>query len=214
MKNLFTIFVSPVETFQRVKESKTAWIIPLAALILVSLVLVYLQMPVLEQTLLEGFKNQQGIDSATHDALIAGSKMMAWITTPLFAAAGIFIMALLFMLLNLIVRGEAKYMQLVTLAGYAALPGMVGGLITGVMLFVSDAKSLTDVTLSLGAFVTEKTGVMYHLLSLANPFGIWELALYVVGAAVMMNRPRKTVGLWIVGIWLIFSVGSALLMYR
>lgn len=212
MKNLFAIFVSPVETFQRVKEIKTAWIIPLVALILFSVILVYLQMPILEQTMLDSFKSQQGIDPATYDALIAGSKMMSWITAPLFAAAGIFIMALLFMLLNLIVRGEAKYMQLVSLAGYAAMPGLVGGLITGIMLFVSDAKSLTDVTLSLGAFLTEKSGVLYHLLTLANPFGIWELALYVVGASVIMNRPRKTVGIWIVGVWLVFGVGSALLV--
>lgn len=210
MKNLFTIFVSPEATFQRARESKTAWIFPFVLLIVLSAVVVYLQLPAMEAAMYESLSKIQGVDPSTYDALIAGSKSTTLIITPVTAAAGVFVLALLFVLLNLIVRGEAKFMQLVTVASFSALPGLLGGLITGIMLTVTGAQSITAFSLSLAAFSPDKTGILYYLLSLANPFSIWGLVLYVIGASVMMKRPRKKVGIWIIGAWLVFSLGSLL----
>ncbi|WP_410770851.1 YIP1 family protein [Fontibacillus sp. BL9] len=213
MKNLFTIFVSPEETFKRVRDkSKTAWLIPFILLIVISLASIFLQMPVIEQTAKDSLQVSGIADSATVDTVVAGATIGAIVMSPISIAAVTFLGALLYMLLNLIVRGEAKYMQLVTMVSYAALPGTLGGLITSIIIFATDAQSLTEVSLSLAALVSDKTSTLYHLLSLANPFGIWGLALYVIGAAVMMKRPRKTVGMWIIGTWLVFSLGSLLLV--
>ncbi|MEF2966163.1 YIP1 family protein [Paenibacillus sp. M1] len=211
MKNVFTIFVSPEETFKRVRDSKTAWIIALAVSIVLSLVTVYLQMPLIEQVARETLQKNAQIDPAMIDSFVAQTVTMTWVMAPISAIAGVFILALLFLLLNLIVRGEAKYMQLVSVASFGALPGIVGSLLTGIIGVAAGAESATDVTISLAAFVTDTASKAYRLLSLANPFSIWNLILYVIGAAVMMRRPRKKVALWIVGTWLVFSVGSVLL---
>ncbi|RCX16198.1 Yip1-like protein [Fontibacillus phaseoli] len=213
MKNLFTIFVSPEETFKRVRDkSKTAWLIPFILLIAISLVSIFLQMPVIEQTAKESLQVNGLADSATVDTVVAGAIIGAIVMAPLSIAAVTFIGALLYILLNLIVRGEAKYMQLVTMISYAALPGTLGGLITSIIIFATGAQSATEVSLSLAALVSDKSSMLYHLLLLVNPFSLWGLALYVVGAAVMMKRPRKTVGMWIIGTWLVFSLGSLLLV--
>lgn len=212
LKNLVTIFYSPAETFKRVKESKLAWVIAFLCLTIISGVTVYLQLPATIQMTLDTLKAQPTFDQATSDLVVQSTKVMAIIMVPVTVAVSVFLGAVLYLLLNLIVRGEAKYMQLVTLLTYAMIPAVIGGLISGILLYTTGATSPTDISLSLGALVEDKGSVLYHLLSIINPFSLWGLALYVIGSSVMMNRPRKTVGIWIIGTWLVISLGSLLLV--
>ncbi|MOA14758.1 Yip1 domain protein [compost metagenome] len=120
----------------------------------------------------------------------------------------IFIIGLLLLLLNLIVRGEGKYMQFVTIAAFAALPGMVGAILTGILINVMDAKAATDVTISLAVLLPDKSGMLFKAMSLINPFSIWTLALYIIGSSVMMNVTKKKVAAWIIIAW---AIGGFLL---
>ncbi|WP_068782784.1 Yip1 family protein [Paenibacillus phocaensis] len=210
MKNVFTIFTAPEETFKRVRESKTAWLIVLAVLLVVSAVVIYMQMPAMEKELQRQFQSQQ-VDAGMRDTYLAAAKTSAYVMGMILPVIMLFITGLLLMLLNLVVRGEGKYMQFVSIAAFAALPGLVGSLITGIMVMTMDVQSVTDVSLSLGAFVADKSSQMYRLLSLINPFSIWSLVLYIIGSSVIMNRPRKTVATWIIAAWLVISLGSLLL---
>ncbi|WMT41282.1 YIP1 family protein [Paenibacillus sp. D2_2] len=212
MKELFTIFVSPESTFQRLKSSKLAWLTCMIVLMVLSCLVIYLQMPILEQTVLNGLKSNPQLSSDSYDAVLAVSRITSYVMAAFSVALLMFLGGLLFMLLNLIVRGEAKYMQLVTVAAFAALPGMINGILTGVLLKVANAQTLTDISISLGAFVQDKGSFLYKALSVINPFGIWTLILYIIGASVMMNRPKKQVAVWIIIFWLIISFGSLLLV--
>lgn len=210
--SLFTIFSSPVETFKRVKASKLAWLFPFLLLIIISLISVQLQMPATIQTTLDTLKAQPNYSAVDTDMIVQSTKVMGWVMAPLTIAFMVFLSGLVYLLLNLIVRGEAKYMQLVTMVTFAMLPSTIGGLITAVLVYTTGATSITEISLSLGALVADKESMLYHLLSIVNPFSLWGLALYVIGSSVMMNRPRKTVGIWIIGVWLIISLGSLLLV--
>lgn len=210
MKNVFTIFTAPEETFKRVRESKTAWLFALAVLLVVSVVVIYMQMPTLEKEFQRQFQNQQ-IDAGMQQTFMATAKTTAYIMGAIMPVIMLFVTGLLLMLLNLVVRGEGKYMQFVSIAAFAALPGIVGSLITGIMVMTMDVQSATDISLSLGAFVADKSSQMYRLLSLINPFSIWSLVLYIIGSSVIMNRPRKTVATWIIAAWVVISLGSLLL---
>lgn len=212
LSNLLTIFVSPVDTFKRVKSSKLAWLFPFVLLVIISLISSYFQMPAVEQTALDQFKAQPSINPADYDMYMQSMRVMTWVMAPLTVAIMVFLAGVLYLLLNLIVRGEAKYMQLITMVTFAMLPGMIGGLISAILIYTTGAASITDISLSLGALVADKNSMLFHLLSLVNPFSLWGLALYVIGSSVMMERPRKTVGIWIIGTWLIISVGSLLLV--
>ncbi|MNI52318.1 Yip1 domain protein [compost metagenome] len=212
MKELFTIFTSPESTFQRLKSNKLAWLICMIVLMVVSLPLAYLQMPILEQTMLEGLKSNAQISPDTYDSLIAGTKLVTYVTSFITPAITIFVGGLLLMLLNLIVRGEGKYMQLVTIVAYAYLPGLIGGILTAILLNVTDAKSLMDVTISLGALIQDKESMLFKVLSVINPFSIWSMILYIIGSSVIMNRPKKQIAIWIVVVWVLFSFVPLLLV--
>ncbi len=210
LKNVFTIFMAPEETFKRVRENKTAWLFALAVLLVVSFAVIYMQMPVLEKEMARQIQSQQ-IDAALRDTVMATAKTSAYVMGTIMPVIMLFVTGLLLMLLNLVVRGEGKYMQFVSIAAFSALPGLVGSLITGIMVMTTDVQSATDISLSLGAFVSDKSSQMYRLLSLINPFSIWSLVLYIIGSSVIMNRPRKTVATWIIAAWLVISLGSLLL---
>lgn len=169
-------------------------------------------MPATIQTTLDTLKAQPNYSAVDTDMIVQSTKVMGWVMAPLTIAFMVFLSGLVYLLLNLIVRGEAKYMQLVTMVTFAMLPSTIGGLITAILVYTTGAASLTEISLSLGALVADKESMLYHLLSIVNPFSLWGLALYVVGSSVMMNRPRKTVGIWIIGVWLIISLGSLLLV--
>ncbi|MNM82771.1 Yip1 domain protein [compost metagenome] len=179
-------------------------------LLVVSVVVIYMQMPTLEKEFQRQFQNQQ-IDAGMQQTFMATAKTTAYIMGAIMPVIMLFVTGLLLMLLNLVVRGEGKYMQFVSIAAFAALPGIVGSLITGIMVMTMDVQSATDVSLSLGAFVADKSSQMYRLLSLINPFSIWSLVLYIIGSSVIMNRPRKTVATWIIAAWVVISLGSLLL---
>lgn len=209
MKNVFTIFVSPESTFQRVKNtSKISWLPAMIVLIILMLFAVYFQMPLTEMML----KSNPQMTPEVYESSRTLNMISMYIVALLQPAFMLFLGGLLFMLLNLIVRGEAKYMQLVTMVAYAVLPSTVGALLTTAMLFFTDAQSITDITISLGALVQDKEGILYKVMSLINPFSIWTMILYVIGSSVMMNRPKKKVGAWIIIVWLIFAFGSLLLV--
>jgi len=117
---------------------------------------------------------------------------------------------LLLYLLNLIVRGEAGYMQLSKTSLYSLLPGVIGGLLqTGLAVWL-EAKTPYDVMLTGGALFAEKSGMpFYFASSFIDPFGWWSLALLTIGAAVMMRKPVRTVAYWTVGAWLLVRLGTA-----
>lgn len=210
MKNLVTIFSSPRDTFERVRGSKVAWILPTILVILISLVSLVLQMPYLLDYTRQSLLKAGNIDPAQIDQILGVTTITTYAGGVVGIVAMLFLVALLLVLLNLIVRGEGKYMQFVNVVAYANLPSVIGGLLTAVLLVAMNAQSLTDVSLSLGALVADKTSMAYRILSLINPFTIWGLYLYIVGAATMMKRPRKKVAIWIVAVWLIYSLVTVL----
>ncbi|MCM3041535.1 YIP1 family protein [Paenibacillus motobuensis] len=212
MGNLFTIFVSPEMTFQRLKSSKLAWLICLIALMVISLAVIYLEMPIIEQTVLDSLKSNPQISPENYDSIMDGNRTFSYVIVIITSLASVFFGGLLFMLLNLIVRGEAKYMQLVTVAAFASLPGMIDGILTAILLKATNAQAINDISISLGAFIQDKGSILFKVLSIINPFSIWTLVLYIIGASVMMNRPKKQVAVWIVITWIILSFGSLLLL--
>ncbi|NWL86136.1 YIP1 family protein [Paenibacillus sp. 79R4] len=198
-------------TFERLKSSKLAWLICLIVLLVISFAVIYVEMPMIEQTVLDSLKSNPQISPESYDTVMDGNRTISYVVVVITSVATLFISGLLFLLLNLVVRGEAKYMQLVTVAAFASLPGMIDGVLTAILLKVTNAQAISDISISLGAFVQDKGSDLFRVLSVINPFSIWTLVLYIIGAAVMMNRPKKQVAIWIVLAWLVLSFGSLLL---
>ena len=109
-----------------------------------------------------------------------GNRTFSYVVVVITSLVTLFFSGLLFMLLNLMVRGEAKYMQLVTVAAFASLPGMIDGILTAILLKVTNAHAINDISLSLGAFIQDKGSILFKALSIINPFSIWTLVLYII----------------------------------
>ncbi|WP_019635190.1 Yip1 family protein [Paenibacillus fonticola] len=209
MKNLLTIFFSPGETFERIRDSKTAWILPLILTTILSVVATMLQMPfIINETRL--MLQKQGLDAAFIEQTLNSTPLWSYIGIVFMLVVSLFFTALLLILLNLILRGEGRYMQLVNVVAFAGLPAAIGTILTSILLVLFDAKSISDVTLSLGALVADRPSLPYLLLSQISPFAIWGLCLQIIGVAIMMKRPRKKVAIWIVATWVVFTLISVL----
>ncbi len=207
MSTMISVLHSPTKTFEYIRERGGSFVIPLITLVILALVTVFLQLPIIERAMdlqkIEGDLAETGVSV---DTVKTVGVYIAFISAPVGVAISAFFMGLLLLLLNLIVRGEATYMQLVKVALFSLIPGMINGLISGIMARVTNADSEQDILFSLGALMQEKEGFMFGIANIFNPFTLWSLAILIIGASVMCNRPMKTVGLWIGGIWLVVQL--------
>ncbi|HEX7056244.1 MAG TPA: YIP1 family protein [Bacilli bacterium] len=208
MKNLVTVLFSPTATFAGLRERKLGWIAAFIALLVVTPIGLWLQTPLMEKTLRAALeKANSGVDI---ESMIRFSQQTSYITTPVITIVVVLLGALLLLFVNMIVRGEAKYGQLVTVYLYANVPVMIETILSGILARVTDADSVKDITLSAAAMLPDKTGLTFELTKLLNPFSIFALILVVIGTAVMARKPRGSVAVWIVGGWLVFKIISAL----
>jgi len=201
MGNLWTVLTSPTATFERLRENRAFWL-PMIVLIVLSGIGMWLQIPALIGEMEKGLADS-GLPAEAVQGAQIGAQIMAVVSAGVGVLIGTFLSGVLLLLVNLIVRGDAQYMQLVTVGLYAYVPVVISQLIVGILVRVTGATSVFDVALNLGTFMTEKTGVLFHTLTMVDPFAIWSLVLTVIGTAVMAQRPRKQVAKWIVAGYLL-----------
>lgn len=207
MKSLVTVLFSPTDTFDRLR-SKGGWVTAFIAMIILAVVNVWLQMPLLQKIQKEAMEKAGAVQT---DQAAAFTNLFSYITAPLAVAIMMFFVALLLLLVNLFVRGEATYMQLVKVSLFSSVPSVISGLLTGILIRTTGAESLQDVQLSLGAFIPDKQGIVYQLANIVNPFGIWALILMIIGTAVMARKSRASISIWIIIGWLLFALVGVLL---
>ena len=157
MGNLLSVLTSPTATFQRLKEQNGGWVLPMIVLIVLSLIGAWLIAPTTEAMINEQLAKTPGLDPALAELTKTSAAVTAYSGAILGIPLSIFIGGLLLLLLNLIVRGEATYMQLVKVALFSKVPGIISMLLVGVMTRVTAATSLYDVGLNAGVFVEDKT---------------------------------------------------------
>jgi hypothetical protein len=210
MSTMLSMLHSPTRTFEYIKERGGSFAIPLMTILVIAVVSILLQIPMLERAFdtTEVDLTDTGMSADTFKQFMVYAAVgMA----PVIIAARVFITGLLLLLLNLIVRGEATYMQLVKVSIFSLIPIMINTIITAIMVRSSEADSANDVLLSLGALFQEKEGFIFGLANSINPFSIWSVAITIIGASVMCNRPIKSIGLWIGSAWVVIQLFRALL---
>ncbi len=212
MKVIVSVLHSPKKTFEYIRENGGAFLIPFILVLIVTLGVAILQIPMIERAFEATDLSQLEGTGMDVDAFLKISIYSGVAFSVVTIAAMVFITGLLLLLVNLIVRGEAKYMQLVKVAILAYIPSLINGILTGILARVTDAQNVNDLTISLGAFLEQKEGLLFGLASMINPFTIWYIALLVIGTAVMSQRPAKSVGIWIIAGYLLISLPFAFLV--
>ena len=201
MGSILNVLVSPKLTFEKIRENGGAFVIPFIVLLVGTLIAVFLQIPVIEAQF-DKMEPQPGVDL---EAVKSVGIIFGVISAPIFVAISVFFIALLLMLVNMIVRGEAKYMSLVKVSVLAQFPALISALLLGVLAQTMDPDTASGIKFSLAALMENGTGFVHGLLNLINPFGLWGLAIMVIGSAAMMRKSGKQVAVWIIGGWIVIS---------
>lgn len=200
MKSMFNVLFSAAKTFERLRE-KGSFAVPFIVSLIVTLITSYLTMPLVEAQL-----NKTQFKGASEAAIKTSAHVSAFVSPLVGYAVVMFVGALLFMLINTIIRGQAKYMQLVQVMILAHIPILINKVISGILVRTTDAASAKAVSISAAVFVQQKTGAVYYLLSLLNPFIIWSLVLAVIGLAVMARTSKAKTSYWFIGGWIIYQL--------
>jgi hypothetical protein len=201
MKNLIQVIYAPSAAFEELRDNKGRWLLPMFVLIAATLLVFWLQMPLILEESRKAME-QQGYTGGVPPYVATTTYVVGGIS----AAVMVFITGLLLLLVNLLVRGDAKYMQLVKVALFSSVPSVLQGIVIGTLARVTEATSAKDIALNAGVLFTEKKGLLYHLASMLDPFILWGIVLMVIGTAVMARKPRSSVAVWIVGGWIVFSL--------
>lgn len=206
MKAIFTVLFSPTQTFERIRGEGKHFALPFIFVLLLSALTFVLGIPLIEyqaELMAPVDGTGAGFDEG---AAVTVMTVTGIVGTLIGVAFSIFFGGLLLLLINLIVRGEAKYMQLVKVALFAGIPNLLQGLLFGIMTRFMEPAAALKLNFSLAAFFDSSSGFLFGLASMINPFTLWALALMVIGTAVMGRKPTKQVAVWLVAGWLLLQL--------
>jgi hypothetical protein len=210
LSTMISMLHSPTKTFEYIRERGGSFAIPFITLIVIALVAMILQIPMLERAI-DAQEIDLGDSGVTQETVKQFAVYGAVIMGPVLVVLSTFFLGLVLLLLNLIVRGEATYMQLAKVSLFSLIPNMISSIIIGIMSRNSDMESANDALFSMGALFEEREGFIFGLANIIDPFSLWSLAIIIIGASVMCRRPMRTVGIWISGVWLVIQLIFALL---
>lgn len=177
---LISVLTDPVTTFQGLAQR--APILPpylLSMVATVSVVLLTMEMQLQLQA--DAFAKQGVEPPPTALIMIPGvlfAAAMPWL-------AGLLV-AFIAWLFGKFQQTEVRFGAYMSMAGYAAIPSLIGGLIQGGMImFANDATQAMKMSLSPAVFVPDADLMVKAFLQSINPFDIWHYILMAVGFAAL-----------------------------
>lgn len=209
LKAMLSVLISPKATFERIRDEGGHFVLPFLAVLLIAVVTILLNMPLLEyQAGQFGQMEVPGAEPIDPQASLVFMVIGGAVAAVAGSAIAVFLGGLLLMIINLVVRGEAKYMELVKVALFSSIPGLIQGLIFAGMTHVMNPADIMTMTFSLADLVSFENGFLRGLAALFNPFSLWGLALMVIGTAVMARQKTKRVAVWLIAGWLLLRLAS------
>lgn len=216
---MIRVFYAPSETFEAVRRRRRwlDWFVPVLLLALLSLVVAYTMMPIIMQAqaekLEERLQSAPGMSEEQREMIerMQGiGKVAGLVGAPVGVFVVVFILGVVLLLLAKVILGaEVTYGQMLTVAGYASLVGILA-MIVRVPLML--AKETIAIHMGPGVLVSEAMGKTFlgRLLTGIDLFSFWEACIMGIGIAVIgaVSR-RKAIGsmliLWV--IWIFVKAG-------
>jgi len=186
--DLVRVLFSPGEVFERVRE-RPKFLLPWIGLSVVIIVIAYLMMPYTQAAIASRLAQvaQQNPQAAANAAKF---QAVGILLAPIFLLVGLLIgAALLWLLVTLFAGGDGKFVTLLSVTTYTAVPTIllqVAGLIVLKMKGLDAISSPDDLRppLGLNLLAPSAGGFVGALLAGINPFAIWALVLTAIGVQV------------------------------
>lgn len=218
---LTNVFAAPGEVFDEVKTSAPStanWLVPALLLVVISLIatwLIFSQEPIqhqlgditekaLQKQVEKGRMSEQDVERARTVGLI-GAKIMA-------AAASVWVGfvppfwwgLILWLVGTKALKGNFPYMKAVEVAGLAAMISILDSIVRTLLILVKgNLYASVSPTLLMNDFDPQNT--LHSLLTLADVFTFWVLAVRAVGLARLAGVSFAKAAAWVFGIWAAFA---------
>lgn len=209
-------FVAPSKTFEDIRRKATWWL-PFLIMIVVSFVFVTavdkkVGFDTIAQQQIE--KNKFAADrmaqlppdqrAAQYQAAASRTKVISYIFPVFTLIVGAIVSLLWWLSLNFGLGAQTKFSQIFALWFYAGLPKILIYLISAILLFAGVGTENFDMQNPLGTnpgFYVE--GKLRAALGFFDVFGLWSLALAVIGAAIIARKTKGQAAAVIVGWWVL-----------
>lgn len=186
--DLFRVLFSPGEVFERVRE-RPRFLLPWIGLSVIIVLIAYMMMPYTQAAIASRLAQvaQQNPQAAANAAKF---QTIGIAVAPIVLLIGLLISAgLLWLLVMLFAGGDAKFMTLLSVSAYIAVPTIllqVAGLIVLKMKGVDAVTTPDDLRppLGLNLLAPGTGGFVGAFLAGINPFSLWAMVLTAIGVQV------------------------------
>lgn len=226
---IMNVFASPSEAFEGIgsSDSKASlWVIPLVVTVIVGLVSTYVlfsnetlrnqvmeqQTKAMEQRVQEGKMTQEQFDQAQSGMETMGGMMMGIGMIGVVIVVGVYffgIALVLWLTGKFALKAQAGYLSYLSLLGLASWIGVLGGIITMLMIVGLNSFYATP-SAALAIYGTyDVTDTTHRILSKINVFTLWETALVGIGLSNLSGRPAGVgigVAFGLLAVWFAISI--------
>lgn len=208
VSRLWRIIVSPGRTFKEIKADPR-FLIPALLLIIVSLGISYWCAPQSKAWMVDYYTKLK----TPPDQIARSIKyFFVWMVGMCLVKMPFYwlVEAAMLSIYNQLSVGEARFKQFYALAVYAYIPvfffNLIFSLVTKFMGFQAALQLSLGPGLLLGYV---KQGFLFYLLSQMDIFSVWSLVLLVLGGAVLMNKRKSGLAIYMTVFWLLYVLFSA-----
>ncbi len=215
------IFISPTETFMSLTRSTWAWVIPIVIVFLVGMASYSFLKPIVIDEQIRRMENAPMFssmsDSQKEEIMTKTRENMEnppiwqWAIAPVGSiATTLIISAILLLIGNIILGGDAKYVGMLHVYSFATLISVPETIVKAILIHL---KQSMDVHTSLALIMPsgDTTSFLYNFFDKMDIFTIWLLAVVTIGMSVFLPKVQlKKIGVWVVVFWLIWVILSAL----
>lgn len=213
VSRVINAFAAPQATFQAEQE-KSLWYVPFVLFLVLTIVGTVIMRPltqkIQEEKIVETME-KQGLPQEQIDEALERTKNMGAVMTivpaVLIQTATFFVTAAIWLFVaNVILAGNARYVQMLSVTAYSWLVVAVGMLIKAPIM---TAKESINVHFSPAVILSNENSFIYKLLAQFDLFNIWCFFLVTIGIAVMTGKKAQQVWPWTALFFLIYFLGAA-----
>jgi len=210
------LFNNPRNAFADIGQ-QPRWLPPLLIAMAVSLLCALASIPKIKEFSL--YTLEQQAQAAPDLAAAAAADMVVNAAIVGAVLAGLFspvffclLYAGLLKIFNLFAGEPTQFRKFFAVTVYSYFPLLIATVIATGLILVSPATHLEEVSTSLYLlFPPGSKGFLASLARQIDPFYLWSLVLMALGASVASKAKFRSYVIYLLGIWLLFSVGSSLL---
>jgi hypothetical protein len=188
------VLYEPGAVFERTRE-RPYFFVPFLAIVVTQIVLFFLNMPFMKAVIQAQMAARGAPTGAAPMGMIIGISMVSLV---LFFALITVLSTLLLWVLVMLFGGEGKFMQLLTVVCYAAIPaGILLGIVGTIVLHMKGTGAIASPQdmqpqLGLDLLAPAARGFVGAVLKGINPFSIWGVVLTAIGVSTTHRLSKST----------------------